>query len=1157
MKRLTVRSRAVIGTAAICLAAVLRLPAQTTVPAAGASAEDPRETLVLSPFVVEADEDTGYAARDTLAGTRIRTELKDVGSAIQVVTQKFLQDTNSKNAADLLVYTTGTEVAGQGGNFTGAGDNAVIDTTAYTQPVANTRVRGLAEADNLRDFFLTDIPWDAYNVGRVDLQRGPNSVLFGIGSPAGIINSSINGATFRDENEVEFQFGSFGTHRQTADFNKVLVKDTLAVRVSALNDRTNYRQAPAFRDDERIFGAVRWDPKLFSDRARTSIRANYEKGEVNANYPRLTPPMDNISPWFTAMNKGMFAYQNSNDLTTFGNATYNPWLGAAGNRIWDGQVATFESNADAQHIIFAADVKNFPAADADRNNTVNGSYKGIQNYDSFAANDRQPGYVIKPFKAKSMTDASIFDFYNNLIEGDNKRSWNEFDAYNVTLAQTFLDDRIGFELAYDKQDSSWSYKNAISGDAAAITVDVMTTLADGSANPNAGRAMVIMGGGSAGSGWTNRTRETFRATAFAKLDFADVLKSNSTLAKILGTHNFTVAYSDYADDTFSKNWVNWYVGNGFAPTAEVAVGQASRDITPIIYLSGDLRGSSTASGLGLQRITGRILAQSGTVRQWDTTTMSFIDYPVPVVTPDEAHGPYTNATLARNEIESQVAVWQGQLFGGILVPMVGWRKDESIALNAGTPNKTLGLVDNVNDPDWRLPTNENDTANGRSWDFVEGETKTYSVVLHVPKRITDAIPGKIGVSFFYNRSENFKPDASRKDIIGAPIAAPSGKTKDYGVTLSLLDNRVQLKVNRYETSMTNATLNAGGLGNVYLIGAGEAWGQAAAYQLSIDSGVWPGDGNFGITSAGSAFGAGHILRWQPADTPENHVVPGDNSSPYTQAAIDAQYDIQRRSTDDWMAKPVPEAFQQAWGMTGYATGSGSWSQNTVHVTGDTESKGTEFELIASNILVKGLDLALNASKTDARRLSIAKAYSDWIEQRWQDYQGPMGDMRLWGNGNWALQEGAGGTVRDKFNNEVMPNYQLALALNGSNVPELRPWRFNATANYTFQEGRFRGANVGASYRWQDEQVVGYKLNAALDGYDINDPYFGPTEDAIDFWVGYERKLTERIRWRMQLNIRNAFATKKLIPVTVQPDGSPGAYRIPEPTVWTLTNTFSF
>ncbi len=61
---------------------------------------------------------------------------------------------------------------------------------------STTRVRGLDSADNTRDYFLTNIPWDAFDVGRVDLQRGPNSILFGTGSPAGIINVSTNAASF-------------------------------------------------------------------------------------------------------------------------------------------------------------------------------------------------------------------------------------------------------------------------------------------------------------------------------------------------------------------------------------------------------------------------------------------------------------------------------------------------------------------------------------------------------------------------------------------------------------------------------------------------------------------------------------------------------------------------------------------------------------------------------------------------------------------------------------------------------------------------------------------------------------------------------------------------------------------------------------------------
>ena len=46
----------------------------------------------LSPFTVEGGADAGYRATSTLAGTRIRTDLRDVGSAISVVTAEFLSD---------------------------------------------------------------------------------------------------------------------------------------------------------------------------------------------------------------------------------------------------------------------------------------------------------------------------------------------------------------------------------------------------------------------------------------------------------------------------------------------------------------------------------------------------------------------------------------------------------------------------------------------------------------------------------------------------------------------------------------------------------------------------------------------------------------------------------------------------------------------------------------------------------------------------------------------------------------------------------------------------------------------------------------------------------------------------------------------------------
>ena len=61
----------------------LALNAQSAAPTA--SAPPPaEETVQLTPFVVAESEDRGYAATSTLAGTRLRTDLRDVGAAISV-----------------------------------------------------------------------------------------------------------------------------------------------------------------------------------------------------------------------------------------------------------------------------------------------------------------------------------------------------------------------------------------------------------------------------------------------------------------------------------------------------------------------------------------------------------------------------------------------------------------------------------------------------------------------------------------------------------------------------------------------------------------------------------------------------------------------------------------------------------------------------------------------------------------------------------------------------------------------------------------------------------------------------------------------------------------------------------------------------------------
>ena len=70
------------------------------------------EIVELSQFVIRADEDTGYRAASTLAGTRLRTPIRDVGSSISILTSKLFEDTGATDAETILGYATGMEVHG-------------------------------------------------------------------------------------------------------------------------------------------------------------------------------------------------------------------------------------------------------------------------------------------------------------------------------------------------------------------------------------------------------------------------------------------------------------------------------------------------------------------------------------------------------------------------------------------------------------------------------------------------------------------------------------------------------------------------------------------------------------------------------------------------------------------------------------------------------------------------------------------------------------------------------------------------------------------------------------------------------------------------------------------------------------------------------------
>lgn len=308
---------------------------QAAAAAAVQTSTSPADTVVkMSPFEVSAGNENGYFAETTLAGSRMNTNLSDLGAAISVVTKAEMEDTASVDINDVFRYELNTEgsstytpqtasLRGDGIIDVNAGATQGGTVAAYTNAQAN-RVRGLGVPSASQNYFPTigAVPPDAYNVQSFEISRGPNSMLFGMGSPAGIVNTSTAQAVLnRDSNHIEVRVDDRGSHRASLSVNRALVRDKAAIEVAGLYDDREFTRKPSFDITRREYAAITLKPF-----PKTTIRANVENYNNYNHRPNTVSPTDFVTQWNLA---GRPTYDALNrDVTFLTNGTAIPGMPA-------------------------------------------------------------------------------------------------------------------------------------------------------------------------------------------------------------------------------------------------------------------------------------------------------------------------------------------------------------------------------------------------------------------------------------------------------------------------------------------------------------------------------------------------------------------------------------------------------------------------------------------------------------------------------------------------------------------------------------------------------------------------------------------------------------------------------------------------------------
>lgn len=196
----------------------------------------------------------GYKANSTFSATKTGTPIVEAQQSISVITRDRIQDQGALTVQDTLGYTAGVSAGSYG--FDNRGDWAFIRGTSFVQ-----------YQDGLRQLFgfYNNVRPDPFMLERVEVVKGPSSVLYGQGGFGGLVNMVSKRPQNQQAGEVGVQLGEYGRKQLALDLTGPLNEEgTLLYRMIALT-RDSDTQVNFVPDDRDLFApSITWKPSADS-----------------------------------------------------------------------------------------------------------------------------------------------------------------------------------------------------------------------------------------------------------------------------------------------------------------------------------------------------------------------------------------------------------------------------------------------------------------------------------------------------------------------------------------------------------------------------------------------------------------------------------------------------------------------------------------------------------------------------------------------------------------------------------------------------------------------------------------------------------------------------------------------------------------------------
>jgi len=208
----------------------------------------------------------GYVAKRSIGATKTDTPIIETPQSISVITADRIRDQGSLTIQDSLRYVAG--MRGEAYGLDSRGDFALIRGVAPT-----IFLDGLQQSVG----YYNNTRTDPFTLERVEVIKGPSSMLYGQSSVGGLLNFVSKRPQAEQKSELQLQYGSFDRKQIAFDSTGPLDEDgTLLYRVVAIQ-RDSQTQVDHPKDNRLVFmPSLTWRP---NEQFEWTLMANVQKDD--------------------------------------------------------------------------------------------------------------------------------------------------------------------------------------------------------------------------------------------------------------------------------------------------------------------------------------------------------------------------------------------------------------------------------------------------------------------------------------------------------------------------------------------------------------------------------------------------------------------------------------------------------------------------------------------------------------------------------------------------------------------------------------------------------------------------------------------------------------------------------------------------------------